>query len=78
MAGDKPSTMTKSRFRVLINIKWCKGCGICMAFCPKGILAAEGFSQKATVTDESQCIGCTMCEIHCPDFAIEVVKEEGV
>ena len=22
--------------RVFLNARWCKGCGICVAFCPQG------------------------------------------
>jgi 2-oxoglutarate ferredoxin oxidoreductase subunit delta len=75
-AAGEAAVATKPKYRVNINLAWCKGCGICMAFCPKGILIAEGLDKKAKVTDESLCIDCGMCEVHCPDFAIEVVRSE--
>ena len=59
--------------KVEINQKWCKGCEICVAFCPKQVLAIEG--EKATVVNQDACIGCKLCELRCPDFAI-IVKEE--
>ena len=55
-----------------INKKWCKGCGICVALCPKKVLGLE--DEKVTVVNEEACIKCHMCEYRCPDFAI-FVKE---
>jgi 2-oxoglutarate ferredoxin oxidoreductase subunit delta len=50
---------------------WCKACGICVAFCPKGVLVIdeEGYP---LVNDLDACTGCGWCEIRCPDFAITV------
>lgn len=57
---------------LLINREWCKGCGICIAFCPKEALFIdeEGKAEK----DMSNCTSCGVCETYCPDFAIAVVK----
>ena len=75
--ADSTATAAKRKYKVKINLDWCKGCGICITLCPKNILIAEGIDQKVRVTDESLCIGCDMCEIHCPDFAIETAPVEG-
>ena len=56
---------------VSINRQWCKGCGVCVAFCPKQALRLDE-DEKATWTAE-KCIGCGMCERYCPDLAIEVL-----
>lgn len=56
-----------------INKKWCKGCGICIEFCPKSVLCADEFG-KVEVSDADKCTGCGLCEMRCPDFAI-VVRE---
>jgi 2-oxoglutarate ferredoxin oxidoreductase subunit delta len=56
---------------VEINVLWCKGCGVCVAFCPKKALSLVG--EKAQVGPEL-CIGCGMCELYCPDLAIVVNK----
>jgi 2-oxoglutarate ferredoxin oxidoreductase subunit delta len=55
-----------------INEKWCKGCGICVALCPKKVLALK--NEKVAVVNEEACIKCRLCEYRCPDFAI-FVKE---
>jgi len=74
--ADTSATAAKPKYKVVIKPDWCKGCGICISFCPKGILVAEGLDQKVRVTDESLCIDCKMCEVHCPDFGIQVVPSE--
>ena len=58
-----------------VNKKWCKGCGICVAFCPKNVLAI-GPDEKVFEEKPEACIQCGLCEQRCPDFAIRVVKEE--
>jgi 2-oxoglutarate ferredoxin oxidoreductase subunit delta len=56
--------------------EWCKGCGICVAFCPKQVLEM-GDDQKAHVAHPEKCIRCYLCARRCPDFAITVADEEG-
>jgi 2-oxoglutarate ferredoxin oxidoreductase subunit delta len=61
---------------IVINREWCKGCGICIALCPKKVLELDG-SDKAVAIRPDDCICCRMCELRCPDLAIEVLTEEG-
>ena len=56
-----------------INTNWCKGCGICAAFCPKNVLAVN---TKVFIADDEACIFCGTCESLCPDYAI-YIREEG-
>jgi 2-oxoglutarate ferredoxin oxidoreductase subunit delta len=51
-----------------INIDWCKGCGLCVAFCPRGTLALN--IGKVEVQYPENCIGCGLCQQICPDYAI--------
>ncbi len=60
--------------KISINIDWCKGCGICVAYCPKKVLALK--NDQCDIIDEASCILCSLCEIRCPDFAIKVVGEK--
>ena len=54
----------------------CKGCGFCIKFCPKNIIAmgtarnAKGHFYPTIVEDE--CIGCGTCALVCPEAAIEI------
>ncbi len=59
----------------VINREWCKGCGICVAFCPKKVLKIDDM-QKSAVVRPDACINCGLCELRCPDIAIEVIPEE--
>jgi 2-oxoglutarate ferredoxin oxidoreductase subunit delta len=60
-----------------INQSWCKGCGICVAFCPKDAL--EMVDGKAQLKQPNECILCGICELRCPDYCIYVDEndEEG-
>ena len=60
--------------RLVINTDWCKGCGICAAFCPKGALEVVG--EKVRRAEGTDCVLCGMCEQRCPDYAIYVKEEE--
>jgi 2-oxoglutarate ferredoxin oxidoreductase subunit delta len=57
-----------------IQTDWCKGCGICVAFCPKSVLELNT-QDKVSVVRPQDCICCRLCELRCPDLAIEVVVE---
>ncbi len=66
--------MTKKRngkTHVIVYPDWCKGCGICVAFCPKNVFEL-GPDGKAVVARERECVNCGFCELHCPDFALSV------
>lgn len=56
----------------LINRDWCKGCGICVHFCPKNVLELDD-EDKVIVAKPQACVCCKLCELRCPDLAIEVV-----
>ncbi len=60
---------------LVINTAWCKGCGICAAFCPKGALKVVG--EKVTRVEGADCILCGLCEQRCPDYAIYVKEGEN-
>jgi 2-oxoglutarate ferredoxin oxidoreductase subunit delta len=56
---------------VVIYERWCKGCGICVTFCPMKVLGLNG-EGKAVVAKGDVCTRCQLCELHCPDFAVTV------
>jgi 2-oxoglutarate ferredoxin oxidoreductase subunit delta len=68
--SDHPS----KSYRHILRERYCKGCGICVSFCPKKVLSLR--SGKVFVERQELCIGCLMCELRCPDFAIEVERKD--
>lgn len=60
---------------LIINKDWCKGCGICVAFCPKKVLKLE--REKVAAVNIDDCIACGLCELRCPDNAIYLGGSEN-
>lgn len=72
---EKRSKRRKVRGRVFINEERCKGCGLCIAFCPAKVLEfSTRFNSKGYHPPEARrpdnCTGCDLCGHYCPDFAI--------
>jgi len=68
------------RGAVVIDSERCKGCGLCIAACPKNVLAFSGVLNRngynvAHMAHPEECIGCASCAMTCPDIAIEVYRE---
>lgn len=61
---------------LIIEPAWCKGCGICAAFCPKNALEME--DEKVRLRADNTCVLCGQCELHCPDYAIYLKEAEHV
>ncbi|MCX7702573.1 MAG: 4Fe-4S binding protein [Planctomycetota bacterium] len=63
------------RGRVVILEDLCKGCGICIEFCPEEVLVAavgvnaHGYHPPQVAKPEG-CVNCGLCSLICPDFAI--------
>ena len=78
----KKTERPKRRFRVEINEKLCKGCYICVRYCPMGVFAESkeigelGYN-LAKVAFPEKCTGCKLCLLYCPDLATAVDEEEG-
>lgn len=66
--------MSRENLVLRLNRNSCKGCGICVAFCPTHVLAVVE-DNKCKIIDLEKCIKCGQCELRCPDFAIYL--EEG-
>ena len=65
------------RGRVTVFPNWCKGCDLCIEFCPPKVLEL-GPDDRVIVAHPEKCTACRWCELHCPDFAIVVtdIKSE--
>ena len=73
--GKRRSGRRLPRGRVTIFPNWCKGCGLCVEFCPADVLE-QGAEGRVTVAHPEKCTACRWCERHCPDFAIFVADIE--
>lgn len=65
---------------VTILEHFCKGCGLCIAACPRNVLAISKHANEkgyyvAQAAQPENCIGCGLCGLMCPDVAIEVTKQ---
>ena len=71
----------KDKGLLTFNDELCKGCNLCVVFCPKNILELDGskVNQKgynpAFCVDIDTCISCGVCAKICPDSVITVKKE---
>ncbi|MFX1509246.1 MAG: ferredoxin family protein [Promethearchaeota archaeon] len=73
-----------------MNENLCKGCGICILFCPTRILEEDtstawgGHSPRLIKNGDTKCmlvrgkegVACRLCEKRCPDAAIMIEVEE--
>jgi 2-oxoglutarate ferredoxin oxidoreductase subunit delta len=70
----------KKTFKVVVKSEYCKGCNLCIEYCPKSVLVSSKelnsmgyhFADPVNVPD---CTGCMTCTLVCPDVAIEVYDE---
>ena len=65
----------RASWEIRINEEWCKGCEVCVEVCKPQVLEMDG--QVAVVRRPEDCTGCMLCELLCPDFAVEVIEHEG-
>lgn len=61
--------MARENIELKLKREWCKGCGICVAFCPTQVLMIDT-DYKVTIHKPEACIKCGQCELRCPDYAI--------
>jgi len=64
------------------NIDKCKGCGLCIHYCPQKIpgidvelVNALGYHPVGLLKPD-ECVACATCAIMCPDGVINVYSEE--
>ena len=60
---------------VSLDVSLCKACGICIELCPTHVFDATELGE-AIVARPEDCNLCLLCELHCPDFAIEVRRKQ--
>lgn len=63
-----------------VNAERCKGCGLCVEFCPRHLLKldetlnAAGY-HPAVLHDGEKCTACTLCAEVCPESGIRVFRK---
>ena len=68
---------------IVIDEEWCKGCYLCVHFCPKKIFGkskrrnGRGIYPAPVDRLSENCSSCKSCELICPELAITVEKEKG-
>ena len=60
---------------IQIEKKLCKKCNICVELCPKKVFGADEMGQPFVI-DAKACAQCLTCELHCPEYAIEIERAE--
>jgi 2-oxoglutarate ferredoxin oxidoreductase subunit delta len=64
-----------------INERICKGCELCVKFCPRDALAmaegrnAAGF-HPAHLAHPEKCNGCALCAEMCPEAGITIYRRQ--
>ena len=59
--------------QVALDLELCKVCGICIELCPEDVFDRDKLGYPIVARAED-CTSCLLCELHCPDFAIEVQR----
>ena len=66
-------------YRHRIDVERCKGCGLCVAVCPKKVLEisttvnTRGYFPAHQARPED-CVFCAICATMCPDVAITITE----
>ncbi|MFU8843758.1 MAG: ferredoxin family protein [Bacteroidales bacterium] len=70
--------MAKVKGEIVVDIERCKGCEVCLEFCPTSTIAmvdavnSKGYRYMQNINDA--CTGCMNCAIVCPDGVITVYR----
>ncbi|MDP8290021.1 MAG: 4Fe-4S binding protein [Candidatus Susulua stagnicola] len=68
--------------KVIIDTDKCKGCGLCVFYCPlKSLELSSSLNKRgvkaASFKKDAKCSGCGFCFLICPDNCIQIDKENG-
>lgn len=77
-------TVSVPQGQVYIITERCKGCEMCVEFCPTDVLAnseetnAKGYHYPEVIAGmEGACVHCEFCMVVCPEFAIFTLEVEA-
>lgn len=71
--------MSEPRFLVIIDAEACKGCSLCIDFCPRGVIElVEGLNRlgyhPARAVRIEDCSGCQACAQMCPEGGVTIYR----
>lgn len=66
----------RGRLRPEINQRWCKNCGLCVAFCAKEVFVNDALG-RPQISQPQECEGCRTCLLRCPDIAIQLIANDN-
>ena len=75
VSEQKKARPPRPRGHVTLFGTWCKGCGLCIEFCPQGVFEVNG-QGRPLIAHPERCTACHWCDSHCPDMAITVRRLE--
>lgn len=77
------STILSPRGQVYLIPERCKGCEVCVHFCPRDVLCisdernAKGYRiPQLSNREAEECVNCGFCTLVCPEFAIYTLPFE--
>lgn len=73
--------MSRPKFLLVIDSERCKGCDLCIEFCPTDSLElAETLNRfghhPVVAVRMDDCTGCRTCVLMCPDACIEMYRRK--
>lgn len=73
------------RGQVYLIAERCKGCKVCVQFCPRQVLRistqanSRGYHYPEVSEGKAQdCVHCEFCTLVCPEFAIFTLPVDGI
>ena len=81
MTASATPKKKKRSFQVVVDDDVCDGCGICVFFCKPNVfdisveLSRRGFF-PALPTRDGDCNNCRLCELGCPQLAIDIEERD--
>ena len=64
--------MLKINYGPKIDCRFCNGCGECYEHCPMDVFGWDEKLNRPVVLYPGECALCCICEMNCPEVAVDV------